>query len=141
MSQCPQSRVTHRIRRVAAAAAVAVAVVAIPAQALAGPSLEGRAPQHVTAGRAVTVTLGVRGAAGMGGWEARVRFDPAGAELAGVSGLGRGTGRSAGQLGPVATADGVAIGGYARRSRTQPELTLARVRLLPRVSGTLAVAV
>ena len=141
MSQCRQPRVTRRICRAAVVAVVAATIVVIPAQALAGPSLELRAPQRVTAGHAVSVTLVVRGARNVAGWEARVRFDSASAEFAGMSGLGHGTGRSAGQLGPVDTADGVAIGGYASRARTRSTLTLARVRLIPRGSGTLAVAV
>ena len=49
------------------------------------------------------MTIAVRGARSVAGWEARVRFDPASAEFGGASGMGRGIGRSGGQLGPVST--------------------------------------
>jgi len=121
--------------------------IAVPAQAstrpvVTVPSLEIQAPAHVVAGQAITVTIAVRGARSVAGWEARVRFDSASAEFAGASGMGRGIGRSGGQLGPVSTSDGIAVGGYTSRARSSRGLlTLVRVRLLPRVSGTFGVSV
>ena len=43
--------------------------------------LEIQAPEHVAAGQAITVTIAVRGARSVAGWEARVRFDASGAEF------------------------------------------------------------
>src|SRR4051794_2231609 len=120
MSQCSQPRGWRRIGGTIAAAVVTALVIAVPAQASPRPanaSLEIKAPQHVQAGEAVTVTIAVRGAHSVAGWEARVRFDTASAEFAGASGMGRGTGRSGGQLGPVETSDGIAVGSYTSRTR------------------------
>ena len=147
MSQCSQPRGWRRFGGSIAALMIAACVVAVPAQAstrpaIATPSLEIQAPEHVAAGQAITVTIAVRGARSVAGWEARVRFDSASAEFAGASGMGRGIGRSGGQLGPVSTSDGIAVGGYTSRARSsRGSLTLVRVRLLPHVSGMLGVSV
>ena len=147
MSQCSQPRGWRRIGGTFAASLVTAFIVAVPAQAstqpaTTAPSLEIQAPEHVVAGQAITVTIAVRGARSVAGWEARVRFDSASAEFGGASGMGRGIGRSGGQLGPVSTSDGIAVGGYTSRSRSaRGLLSLVRVRLLPHVTGMLDVSV
>src|SRR3954471_6308497 len=96
MSQCSQPRGWHRLGGVLVASLV-TAWIAVPAQAstrpvVTVPSLEIQAPAHVVAGQAITVTVAVRGARSVAGWEARGRFDSARAEFARASGGGPGCG-------------------------------------------------
>ena len=115
MSQCSQPRGWRRIGGTFAASLVTAFIVAVPAQAstqpaTTAPSLEIQAPEHVVAGQAITVTIAVRGARSVAGWEARVRFDSASAEFGGASGMGRGIGRSGG-----AARTGLDLGRHRRR--------------------------
>ena len=141
MSLFSQPRDVRRLRRGLIAAAATALLCAAPAQAAERPSLRIVAPQQVAAGQPVTVKLVLSGAGRIAGWEARLRFDTAAAEFAGVARTQLGTGRLAWRLGPVETGDGIAVGGFTRKADPQAVTTLVRVRLLPRVSGRLVVNV
>ena len=121
----------------------------------AAPSLRVKGPAHVKAGHPVVVELMLRGARNVVGWQAWLHLDPSMVEVAGVTqpAGGLGAGREVVALGPIDTAQGVALGGAscatgsclaasgARRDRgASGRVLLARVRLLPLRSGHLTLS-
>lgn len=81
-----------------------------------GPSLRIDALKHVEVGEPITVTLAVKDATDIGGYETNLLFDPKVAEFDGISQRKndlRKFGRDVGPLGGVETPRGVSVGAYS----------------------------
>jgi CSLREA domain-containing protein len=142
---------------VLAAAAVAGVLLVRPTTAERRARLEIQAPAQVAAGTQFEITLVLHEAAGFGGYEAALRYDPAAAHFNGLvqrleplTELGRGLG----ELGAVERGDGIAFGAYScpvaicegprdgqRRSRgADGTVPLATIALIADQPGTLEVS-
>jgi CSLREA domain-containing protein/uncharacterized repeat protein (TIGR01451 family) len=96
-------------------ASAATLIISVPAAA-AGPSLHFTAPSNVRVGEAIVVTLTLRGAAGVAGYESQLLFDTSRARVRAFReprGLKGTWGRSANRLGPLELQDGLAFGAYS----------------------------
>src|SRR5690349_4162207 len=107
---------TRRLISALALAALSSQPGAIPLAAARGPSLQVAAPAQVAVGARIELTLTLRDAAGLGGYEAALRFDTAAAHFNGVEqhlDTLRRLGRDVGPLGAVERRDGIAFGAYS----------------------------
>jgi CSLREA domain-containing protein len=138
--------------------AVGIALVAFGSGmgvADAAPSLRVKGPANVRAGQPTVVEVILRGARNVVGWQASLHVDPRLVEVAGVTQPAGtlGAGRGVVPLGPIDTAQGVALGGAScatasclgatgarSSSGASGRVVLARVRLLPLRSGPLTVS-
>lgn len=89
---------------------------ATPRAAAQGPTLLVVAPAQVAVGARLRLVLTLQNAAGLGGYQAALRFDPAAAHFNGMThdlGALRLIGRDVEPLGPVEQPDGIAFGAYS----------------------------
>jgi hypothetical protein len=145
---------TRRWIVVLALAVLAIAPIATPRAAAQGSSLVLAAPAQVAAGERLTLELALSGAAGLGGYQARLRFDTAAAHFNSMQhdlGALRAIGRDVGLLGPIEQPDGIAFGAYscpvascvgARDGARQPlgasgRIGLATIEIIADQPGTL----